>query len=285
MLAPTDLQGGNPDPSLRPHIINNSWSGGSSPFYLEMVRAWRAAGIFPVFAAGNRGPACSSVGSPGDYAESLGVGATDSVDGIASFSARGPSDDGLTKPDVVGPGSNVRSAGLGGTYRSASGTSMAAPHAAGMIALVWSATPSLIGDIPGTFALLRATAVGRAGDTCGSLPGDDPNNVYGDGRIDAFAAVSRVYSTPAFARGAGCAGDVRFDISDPIRLLGFLFSGATPPGCVKACDTDDSSSLTITDGILMLQNLFFGGAPPADPYPACGSDPTFDLLSCLEPSC
>ena len=57
ILAPTDLNGENPDPAMRPDIVNNSWGGGSGDaFYLEIVQNWRAAGIIPVFAAGNPGP-------------------------------------------------------------------------------------------------------------------------------------------------------------------------------------------------------------------------------------
>ncbi len=44
-LAPTDLNGENPDPSKRPDIINNSWGGGpGDPFFIDFVQAWRAAG-------------------------------------------------------------------------------------------------------------------------------------------------------------------------------------------------------------------------------------------------
>src|SRR5690606_15813165 len=54
ILAPTDLNGENPRPDLRPHIVNNSWGGGAGDeFYRGIVQAWVAAGIFPVFANGN----------------------------------------------------------------------------------------------------------------------------------------------------------------------------------------------------------------------------------------
>ena len=104
ILAPTDLNGENPDPSKRPDIVNNSWgSGPGDTFYLETVQAWRAAGIIPVFSSGNPGPFCGEGGSPGDFLESFSVGATDIDDQIADFSGRGPSVFGKVNPDVVGP--------------------------------------------------------------------------------------------------------------------------------------------------------------------------------------
>ena len=57
VLAPTDLNGNNPRPDLRPHIVNNSWGGGRGDlFYAATVYAWVASGIFPAFANGNSGP-------------------------------------------------------------------------------------------------------------------------------------------------------------------------------------------------------------------------------------
>jgi subtilisin family serine protease len=140
MLAPTDLDGDDPDPTKRPDIVNNSWGGGpGDPFYAEVVQAWRAAGIVPVFSAGNAGPECDSGGSPGDFLESFSVGATDVNDQIADFSSRGPSTYGKVNPDVSAPGVNVISSVPGDGYDSFSGTSMAAPHTAGTLALVLSA--------------------------------------------------------------------------------------------------------------------------------------------------
>lgn len=195
MLAPTTLDGRDPRPELRPMIVNNSWSaGGNDDWYAGYTAVWRAAGIFPVFAAGNSGSACGTIGSPGDYPDVLGVGATDMRDLAASFSARGPTADGRRKPDMVAPGGGpgILSTGPGGSgdYRTLQGTSMAAPHAAGLVALLWSANPQLIGDYDATMAILRGSARPLADTSCGDMAGA-PNNVYGDGRIDAYAAVQR----------------------------------------------------------------------------------------------
>src|SRR2546422_2165300 len=188
MLAPTDLNGNNPRPDLRPAVINNSWGDGpSDPFYQQTVDNWIAAGIFPDFANGNAGPSCNSAGVPGAYPESEGVGAYDIGHNIAFFSSRGPSAfNNTTKPDISAPGVNVRSSVPGNGYDSFSGTSMATPHVAGTIALIWSAAPTLYGDIAGTRALLASTAVQTSDLSCGGTA--DFNNVWGHGRLDAFAA-------------------------------------------------------------------------------------------------
>ena len=213
MVAPTDLNGENPDPTKRPDIVNNSWGGvPGDGFYLEVVQAWRAAGIIPVFAAGNAGPDCESGGSPGDYLESFSAGATDENDGIADFSSRGPSSFGKVMPDVSAPGVDVVSSVPGDGYDSFSGTSMAAPHTTGTLALVLSAELALRGNVAGSTDAVRSTALDIADDTCGGDADGDPNNVFGDGRIDALAAVALV------ATGGTLAGDVTdVSSSDPIE--------------------------------------------------------------------
>jgi subtilisin family serine protease len=194
LLAPTDLQGENPDPSMRPDVINNSW-GSDDPgdtFFLGIVQAWRAAGIIPVFANGNAGPDCGTAGTPGNFEEVLGIGATDIDDDIAFFSSRGPAPDGRVKPDVSAPGVDVNSSVPGGGYEAFSGTSMATPHTAGTVALMLSAKPDLSMQFDSVAKTLEATAVDRIDTSCGGDEDGDPNNVYGDGRIDALAAVDLV---------------------------------------------------------------------------------------------
>ena len=187
LLAPTDLTGQNPRPDLRPNVVNNSWGGaGQNPFFRDIVTAWVASGIFPVFANGNSGPSCGTAGSPADYPESYAVGADNSAGGIASFSSRG-SPPGLVKPDITAPGEGVRSSVPGNGYSVFSGTSMAAPHVAGAVALMWSAAPSLVSDVARTKEILDQTAVDVADLTCGGTNGD--NGVWGQGKLDVLAAV------------------------------------------------------------------------------------------------
>ncbi|MBI3934725.1 MAG: S8 family serine peptidase [Acidobacteria bacterium] len=176
----------------QPDVVNNSWGGGNGdPWYQSYVQNWRAAGVFPAFAAGNDGPACSTVISPGDYPESFASGATSSTDAIASFSSRGPSAFGGIKPNVSAPGVSVRSSVPTNSYAYFSGTSMANPHTAGTVALLWAAATSYLGNISGTEQILKDSAVKLiTAETCGGLSaGVTPNNTYGWGRIDAKAAV------------------------------------------------------------------------------------------------
>lgn len=200
ILAPTDLNGQNPRPDLRPNIVNNSWGGdsGSDPFFRTTIQAWVAAGIFPAFAIGNTGSGCSSATTPGAFPEAFGVGATDSSDNIAAFSSRGPASSfGITKPNVAAPGVSVRSSVPTNSYASFSGTSMATPHVAGVVALLWSANPALVGNVAGTEDLLQRTADSRPSTQCGSA--GPPNNVYGSGIVNALAAIQSSLPTHALA--------------------------------------------------------------------------------------
>lgn len=191
ILAPTDLSGQNPRPDLRPHVVNNSWGGGATtdPWYRATVQAWVAAGIFPQFANGNAGPSCGSAGNPGNLPESYAAGAYNISNQIASFSSRGPSAWGGIKPNIAAPGVSVRSAWNNGGYNTISGTSMASPHVAGTVALMLSGAPSLVGDIAGIRALLDQTAIDTSDLSCGGTP--ENNNVWGEGRLDAYAAVDQ----------------------------------------------------------------------------------------------
>ncbi len=191
ILAPTDLNGNNPDSSKRPHIVNNSWGGGpGDPFYQPVVDAWEASGIFPQFSAGNSGPGCNTVGSPGDYINSYAAAAYDINNIIAGFSSRGPGAfGGEIKPNIAAPGVNVRSSVPTNSYALFSGTSMASPHVAGVVALMWSAAPSLVRDIAATRAILDSIAIDVNDTSCGGTAAD--NNVWGEGRIDALEAVTQ----------------------------------------------------------------------------------------------
>lgn len=193
MLAPTDLNGDNPDPAQRPNVVNNSWGGGGGDFwYGGVVGAWRASGIFPQFSAGNSGPGCSTTGSPGDYASTFGAAAIDETLTVAGFSSRGPADvTGLMQPEISAPGVGVRSSLPGNGYGNLSGTSMASPHVAGVVALLWSEYPELVGQIEDTMWILSQTAMPKTTtDGCGGDPSDAvPNNTYGWGIVDAHAAV------------------------------------------------------------------------------------------------
>jgi subtilisin family serine protease len=199
MIAPWDLNGNNPDPSKAPVAVSNSWfcsisqEGCSQDTLFSVVQAARTAGIVPVFAAGNSGPACQTIGNDGpaaQYEQAYTVGATTSSNSLASFSSRGPASfhGRRIKPDISAPGELVRSSYPNNTYAVLSGTSMATPHIAGTIALIYSAKPQLIGDVDATEALINATAHHINSSDCNSN-GRYPNNLFGYGIVDAAAAV------------------------------------------------------------------------------------------------
>ncbi|MDA0637259.1 S8 family serine peptidase [Nonomuraea sp. MCN248] len=203
VLAPTDANGDNPRTDLAPDIVNNSWGGdGFDPWYKETVEAWITAGIFPAFSNGNEGPSCQSSGSPGQYEISYSAGAFDVNNALYANSSKGAGENGEIKPNIAAPGVSVRSALPGNRYGTATGTSMASPHVAATVALMWSASPRLHGAIAATRPLLDSTAVDTADTSCGGTAAD--NNVWGEGRLDSYAAVQ---ATPQDSLG-GLAGVV-----------------------------------------------------------------------------
>ena len=117
-MAPTNLQGQNPDPTLRPHVMNNSWGcpaseGCAANTLQQVVENSMAAGIFVEVSAGNAGPSCSSVNDPpAIYAVSYSTGAlTTGTTSVVGFSSRGPvtlDGSGRIKPDIVAPGTSTR---------------------------------------------------------------------------------------------------------------------------------------------------------------------------------
>jgi serine protease AprX len=204
-IAPSDLNNTNPDPMKAPHVINNSWACPPSEGCIEpsilitVVQSVRAAGIVTVHSAGNSADppytVCSTVNSPAAiYAESFTVGATDHDDYLTDFSSRGPvTVDGSNrlKPNITAPGSDVYSSTRFSTYTTMSGTSMAAPHVAGLVALLISAYPNLIGQVDHIEDIIETTALpGVDPYDCGDIPGSSvPNNAFGWGRVDAWIAV------------------------------------------------------------------------------------------------
>ncbi|MCL4394601.1 MAG: S8 family serine peptidase [Chloroflexi bacterium] len=211
-LAPTDLNGDNPNPSLMPDAVGNSYTcplglppGGETCEIdsLQMaVDNMRAAGVFMALSAGNSGASCSTIDEPPAFYDSgIAVGATDSQDNIAAFSSRGPvtiDGSGRKKPDLSAPGVSVLSSFPNNSWATLSGTSMASPHVAGAVLLLWSAYPALARDVDRTEFLLEQSAVRRfSSQGCGGdTIGESPNNVYGFGRLDVRAAYDLAAHVP-----------------------------------------------------------------------------------------
>lgn len=198
-------------------VINMSL--GATGYFAEMIEPIRnaeAAGTTVVASAGNSGEGSS--GTPGNVFESFGIGATDDTAAVADFSSgevvdvdrdwgiNAPDDwpDSYVVPDVTAPGVAVRSAEPGGEYQDLSGTSMAAPHVAGVVGLMAAAATETY-DPTDLKAALSAEAwtPDDAGET--------PNVRYGDGIVDALSATGRV------AAESGVTGTVTDPSGDPIE--------------------------------------------------------------------
>ncbi|MBD3226706.1 MAG: S8 family serine peptidase [Candidatus Lokiarchaeota archaeon] len=157
----------------------------------QAVDAAMDKGIVMCVAAGNSGPESSTVGTPGCAKKVITIGATDKNDGIAWFSSRGPTKDNRVKPDVCFPGVNIVAPRANGTsmgspvnnyYTSASGTSMATPHCAGLSALLKSYDKDV--DSQKVKDIIMQTAIDL---------NIDPNS-QGTGRSDALAAYEMLKS-------------------------------------------------------------------------------------------
>ncbi len=205
MLAPFP-HGGDPfkdgDPTRAVHVMNNSWGcpsieGCDANALKDAADNLRYAGIFVVVSTGNDGPVCETVQSPLSLYDSVfSVGAIDSTGTLAVFSSRGPvtaDGSGRMKPDIVAPGVDILSSMPEGTYASLEGTSMAGPHVVGVVALIWSAQPELIGDIDATEQLIIDTAdpyIGEIQTRC-SDQNEDGSADYGYGVVNVYEAVKK----------------------------------------------------------------------------------------------
>ncbi|WP_165971073.1 S8 family serine peptidase [Peribacillus frigoritolerans] len=190
LLAPRDEKG-TPHPEMAPDIINNSWSSSSTlnEWFRSVVKAWVAADITPVFAAGNHsewtpvGP--GSITNPANYPETIAVGSTDSANRISWFSLRGPSPYGGSeiKPDLVAPGEAILSTLPNNEYGLSSGTSMAAPHVSGAIAILKQMQPNMPID------KLKETLYAGLIPLSDSKYPSSPNDAYGRGILDLTGMV------------------------------------------------------------------------------------------------
>ena len=208
---------GDPATDDAPHIVNNSWGFRDNPdecvdeFAVD-IQVLRAAGIAVVFSAGNGGPNASSSISPANNTGAFAAGGTDRLDEVMNSSSRGPSAcGGGIFPALVAPGDGVRTADLtlGGIIPDATtevqGTSFAAPHVAGAMALLLSA------HAEATITQLELALLAGAED----LGPDGPDNDTGWGRLDVVKAEAEL----AILVGAGGNATVYTDEVEYLAAL------------------------------------------------------------------
>jgi len=257
------------DSGIDIRVVGNSWgsSNPTSTTYWNSVLVWKNLGILPVFSIGNDGPSLGTAGTPGNYPTVLGVGASNSVEGIANFSSRGPApnqspwndptywyipDWNLVKPDIAAPGEYIRSSVPGDSYESWDGTSMASPHVTGGAAILLQVNPSLTPEQ--LYKKFIYTAYQRPDLTY-------PNYDFGWGRLDLLKAVESVMG-PVLSKG-----DVTADYGetwDPGETMTFdvelVNSGDYTASNIQGSIFTSSSYVTITDADATWPDLASGSS-------------------------
>jgi subtilisin family serine protease len=235
-----------------------------------------AAGVISAVAAGNEGTSPgvpNNLRTPGDVPPPwlhpdqtttggisgvVSVGATNSSDVIASFSSRGPvtwqtvspfndypynPGMGLLRPDVTAPGVDVKSCSHTNNngYLTMSGTSMATPGVAGVMALLLSKNPNLTPAEISMALELTSVDLGTAGK----------DNTYGTGRVNALAAINYVnYPGPVYSSHSivDPNSNGQIEAGESILLSIEMYNGSdTPRTNVNVSISTDSPYITITD--------------------------------------
>jgi serine protease AprX len=204
-------------------------------------------GIVVCNAMGNSGPGSGTLLAPADADSIIACGAVDANGYLASFSSRGPTFDGRTKPEVCARGVSTRCASpynLYG-YTTASGTSLSTPLIGGCAALILSAHPYWT---PMQVREAMMMTASRA---------DIPDNNYGWGIPDLLAAIQ--YS---FYLTGDVTGDGEVDVADAIYLIHYLYLSGPSPDPLFLGDVDCDDLLNIGDVIYLINYLFLEGPEP-----------------------
>ncbi len=279
ILAPTRTDGSQPNPDLRPHVVNNSWGDCGKKYdswFQSAVNAWLAAGIYPVFSNGNAGgcgysypPGLNTVGNPARYGNVTGVGSSGKSNGqYAAHSNWGPTDNpdpvnpqpgyANLKPQVLAPGVNIRSAYAGSdtAYAYLTGTSMSAPHVAGLVALIWQVAPCLTGNYALTETIIEQTATPvYYDDGSPATPTNLPNYAAGWGEINALAAVQEAQRRCAAAatlqglvRGSQECNASHFSPVQGATITVYAAETPTQPVRITTTAADGTYRLTLNPG-------------------------------------
>jgi serine protease AprX len=153
------------------HVANCSWGAGpagdgTSREAKACDAAW-GLGVTIVKSAGNNGPGPSTLTTPADAAGVIVVGATDRKGKqIEDYSSRGPTPGGLERPHLAAPGGSlgdgIQSCLVGGGFGDCGrGTSFAAPHVSGLVALLLAAKPDLEPDDVRQRLINKSTPIGQ----------------------------------------------------------------------------------------------------------------------------
>lgn len=244
---------GNPDTDDAADIVNNSWGmldtlNTCDEFLAQAVDTMRQAGIAVVFSAGNSGPGTDL--SPANLPGAFSVGSVDSAGQVSSFSSRGTSScDGRPYPSVYAPGEYVRAADLsfGGLalYVDAEGSSFAAPHASGVMAL-------LLNALGGAFGGMDASTLETALTATAGQAQEEDGTAAQSGVIHAHRAFSMLASSGA------CQGDINLDgtvsLMDLLTLRADLgTTGCSENGCPS--DLNNDGAVTMTDFLILRSSL------------------------------
>jgi bacillopeptidase F len=273
-----------------PDVVQNSWgiNEGFGYDYVDCDSRWwaaidncEAAGCVVTFSAGNEGPGGTSLRSPADRATTpynvFSIGAVDATNygypyPIAGFSSRGPSgcDDVTKKPEVCAPGVDVYSSVPGGGYQGGwSGTSMAGPHAAGVVGLMREANPNLTVEQIKDVLMVTAHDFGTAGE----------DNTYGWGFIDAYESVIMVMSGVGYLVGTVTDAQSGDPVPATVAVLGTTKSTVADPL------TGAYSFVLQGDTTYTVQANYFGYlTAELDVYVVADDTTTLDIQMDLAPS-